>query len=378
MNSVAEFLKRSADRNGFTRDRFDERKLPSDFTNVCILPFFGDYRTLMVSSAFLMHRFRSEIKGSKYFIIASWPGMQGLFPYVDEYWSFNDQAHIVSFYEEAVNFNNKSDLSTIYKRNLNEFFRDVISVDEFQNVYNHGFTNYFFDRFIDTKRFVPFVPSSAILGKDFNRDLTTKAGYKILIHPSVFYKQWNQGRPKNVRVNKDFWIELCKFLLANNCYPVVWQNSLSYDISPELEGQCLFLKENDIIRVLAAMRATGYVLDVFNNISRFALLARCPFLAVDERSRYQNLKEYEIDDLCSPVYSNYIFTFSTLLNGNVRSWNQDLFPSILKRLDKSIPTLDRDGWPTTAESMDVVKYKQFVRKITPKKLGAHFIKVPKY
>lgn len=377
MNSVADFLKRSAERNGFFRDRFDERNLPEDFSQICIMPFFGDYRSCVVMSTLLLHRYRQEFKGTKYFILASWPGLQGLFPYVDEYWSITDNAHLKQFYEKSVELINKSDLSTIYTRNLNEFFRDVITVDEFSLLYNQGLTKRFFERFVDTKRFLPFVPSSTILGKDFNRDLSTKAGYKIFLHPSLFYKKWINGRSLNFPVAKEFWVELCNYLLEKGFYPVVWLNGLSHDISPDLAGKCIFIKETDVIRALAAMRATGCVLDVFSDISRFAILARTPFVSLDERCRYKNLKEYEIDDLCGSNFSNYIFTFSTLINGYSKSWSRDIFPTIVQRLEQILPNLNRENWPNTGESIELVNYKDKVRKLTLKKIGTHFIKVNK-
>ena len=71
MNSVADFLKRSAERNGFNRDRYEEKRIPTDFTNVCILPFFGDLRSLTILSSYILHRYREEYRGSKYFIVAS-------------------------------------------------------------------------------------------------------------------------------------------------------------------------------------------------------------------------------------------------------------------------------------------------------------------
>lgn len=377
MNSVADFLKRAAERNGFFRDRFDERNLPEDFSQICIMPFFGDYRSCVVLSTLLLHRYRQEFKGTKYFILASWPGLQGLFPYVDEYWSITDNAHLRQFYEKSVELVNKSDLSTIYTRNLNEFFRDVITVDEFSLLYNQGLTKRFFERFVDTKRFLPFVPSSTILGKDFNRDLSVKAGYKIFLHPSLFYKKWINGRSLNFPVAKEFWVELCEYLLEKGFHPVVWLNGLSHDISPDLAGKCIFIKETDVIRVLAAMRATGCVLDVFSDISRFAILARTPFVALDERCRYKNLKEYEIDDICGANFSNYIFTFSTLINGYSKSWSRDIFPTIVQRLEHILPNLNRENWPTTGESIELVNYKEKVRKLTLKKIGTHFIKVNK-
>lgn len=377
MNSVVDSLNRSSERNGFHRDRYEERKIPTDHGNILIMPFFGDLRSMMVLSSLLLQRYRQEVKNSKYFILASWPGFQGLFPYVDEYWSITDEAHMKRFYEQSEGFRNKSDLATIYTRNLNEFFREVVDYKELVPYYQNGITNKFFDVFKTPKRFLPFIPSSMTLGKEFNKELSTKAGYKIFLHPSIFAKQWRTGKSEHIRTKREFWTELVEKLLANGYVPVVWQNYLSHDISQEFVGRCLFISETDIVRVLSVMRTTGCVLDVFNNLSRLALLARCPYVAVDERSRYTNVREYEIDDLCSQhIPSDYIFTFSTIISdGNPYSWGQDIFQSILRKLDKLLPELNRDEWPSTGESTEVVPYKDFVRTNERIKLGTRLLKI---
>lgn len=377
MSTVVEFLRRAADRNGFRRERFEEKKIPTDHSSLVLMPFFGDLRSMFVLSSLLLHRYREEVKGSKYFILASWPGFQGLFPYVDEYWAVTDEAHMRKFYEQAEGFRNKSDMATIYTRNLNEFFRDVVDYRDIQPYYNNHFLSEFFKQFKDTKRFLPFVPSVSVLGKEFNRQLATRAGYKVLLTPSLFAKQWHMGRAKHIRTKREFWTGLCELLLENNILPVVWQNQFSYDISQEFTDRCLFIGEPDVVRVLAAMRGTGCVLEVFNSLSRLAIAARCPYVAVDERSRSTNQKEYELDDLCAPkLPKEYIFTFSTIISdGNPYSWKQDIYQSILKRLDVFLPSLNRDEWPSTGESTEVVPYRDFVQTPMRKKLGTRLLKI---
>ena len=378
MNTVIDFLKRTADRNGFTRERFEESKIPNDFSNITVFPFFGDSNSLTILSSFLLHRYRVENKSSKYFIMASWPGYQAFFPYVDEYWSLNDFAHIKTFYERSQGFLNKSDLNTIYLRSFNEFFRDIVDVKEIGQFYDNGFTNKFFENYKDTKRFLPFIPSAAILGKEFNRDLATFPGYKIFLHPSFYAKQWSLGTNKNVDISKQFWIELINSLIEAKFTPVIWTNYLSYDVSDHFIGKCIFLKENDMSRVLAAIRATGFALDVFNSLSRLALMARCPFLQVDERARYFNQKEYEIDDLFPPVFKDNIFTFSTIItNGRPFIWRQDIFKIILSKLDKIMPELDRDVLPSTLETLEFISYNKNVRKNKSKKLGTRLLHIVK-
>ena len=53
---------------------------------------FPDMRSSCVASALLLKRYREEIKGSKYFILVSWPGFGGLFPFVNEYWEVSDES----------------------------------------------------------------------------------------------------------------------------------------------------------------------------------------------------------------------------------------------------------------------------------------------
>lgn len=377
MSSVADFLKRSAERNGFVRDRFEEKKIPTDFSNICILPFFGDMRGTFTLSTFLFHRFREEMRGSKYFILASWPGFQGLFPQADEYWSFDDPSVIKRFYETAENYRNQSSYNTSYIRNLNEFFRDVVTSDDLQSFYRNSFTDKFFDTFGKVKRFLPFVPSASILGKDFNREMATKPGYKVFLHPSVYSKVWNCGYSQNRKSKKEFWHELCLELLKNKITPVVWQNFNSYDLYDELHEKCIFVRENDVIKALAAMRSCGCVLDVFNSMSRYAILARTPYIACDERSRFNGLKEGEIDDLCGKfIPKKYIFSFSTIItDGSAGNWSQDIFQSIIQKLDKFLPELDKDRLPATAESMELLSYGDLVRVRKKKKFGTRFIKV---
>ncbi|MEI8270499.1 MAG: hypothetical protein WCG45_03955 [bacterium] len=377
--TVSNFLNRVVERNGFSRERYQENKVPTDFNDIIVFPFWGDVRSVCILSMLLLHHYKMEQKGSKYFIILSWPGFQGLFPYADEYWSISDESQIKNFYESSEEFRNKSELNTIFLRNLNEFFRDVVDYRDIESYYNNGFTNGFFERFKNQKRFLPFVPSSAILGKEFNRELATKAGYKVFIHPSLFAKQWFMGRSQNIKINKDFWIELVEFLLQNNFVPVIWQNALSYDISQDFIDRCIFLGEKDVSRALTAMRATGCVLDIFNGISRLAIMARCPFLCVDERIRFHSQKEYEIDDLCGKdIPKEYIYTFSTIVSdGKVENWKLDIFKSILYKLNDFIPLLDRDNWPSTGETLEPISYKNLVREADLKKIGKRFLKVPK-
>jgi sporulation protein YlmC with PRC-barrel domain len=116
--------------------------------------------------------------------------------------------------------------------------------------------------------------------------------------------------------------------------------------------------------------------DFFSGISRYALAARTPFVCFDERIKFSSLKEYEINDLCGKkVPKEYIFGFSTIIeSGDKASWSSNLIDHLLVKLDKVYEKMDRDSWPSSSETNDIVPYDS-VRKIKNKKLGSRFIKI---
>lgn len=375
MNSVSDFLKRASQRNGFVRERYEERSIPTEYGDVCVMPFFGDFQSLFLLSSMFLPRFRRRQKSSKYFILCSYPGMASLFPGVDEYWGFSDEGQIGRIYEKAVGHQNHSDIVGVYKRNLNEFFRNVVDADDVFASYNNGLTKDFTQEEVEV--FLPFVPSSSILGKEFVKQINNRAGFKVLFSPTVFCKQWHNGKPTNIRSKREFWIALAKKLIGNNYVPVVWQSNFTHDISSDLLDDCIFFNDKDISKAMSAMRASGCVLDVFNGTSRFAMMARTPFVCVDERSRYNSLKDYESEDMASPeLPKQHIFTFSTIISsGTVDMWNLDILQNIVSRLNLFLPELDRDSWPTTSEVVEKVSYKEAVRTIEPLRLGNRLLKV---
>lgn len=378
-NVTIDFLKRACERNGFSRERFEEKNIPEASSSIVVCPFFGDFRTLLFLNGIYFHRLRKENKNSKYFILASWPGFQGICPYADEYWGINDYAHLKQFYEGAEGIANKSTYSRSFYRYLNEFFKDVVPEKQFGSFLKNGLSNSFFSEYKETEVFLPFVPSGSILGADFNREISTRAGYKVFIWPSIYGKRWHNGSSRNIKIPFDFWSSLVEFLLKNDFCPVLWKNFFSYDLSTEFAGKCLFFNQPDVTRAMSAMRSTGCVLDVFNGLSRFAITARCPFVCVDERSRFLNVKENEFDDLFGrSLPKKYIYSFSNIVtDGHQGVWDQDLFVSIGDNLNQFLPSLNRDDWPSTSEVLQVRSYKKFVRTENHKKIGTRFIKVPK-
>lgn len=380
MIDISGFVAKASERCGFVRERFNDRNLPTDPANICVMPFFGDIRTLFVLSSLLLKRYVEQDKSSKYFILCSWPGFQGLFPYISEYWGIEDEALVRRLYPEAAQFRNKSDAVSGIYRNLNQFFFEdvVIPVDVFTNCYGHGIQDGFWQKYERIKRTLPLVPSSASLGRDFNKDLANKAGFKVFVYPCLTVQGWQFSDTVQAAVSKEFWVTLIKRLLKEGFVPVIYKGTLTHDISAEFTNQCIHVADKDISKVMAAMRATGCVLDVFSGISRIATAARTPFVSLDERARYAALKEYEVDDLCTKALpKQYIFTFhTTISSGGPETWDFNIINNVISRLHTFLPTLDRDVWPSTAESTEIVSYDN-VRKKKSQRLGTKLIKTPR-
>lgn len=376
MIEVPDFLNKAAERCGFLRDAYDESKIPTTVSNITVLPFFGDICTSFVLSSLIFKGYRERVKGSKYFIVCSWPGQQVLYPSANEYWSVKDSSLLSGFFSKANGWMNEDSSTLNYIRQLNQFFDGVIDVANLKQYYHLGLGDNYMDVFGKITRSLPLVPSSGILGTEFNRALTGRAGYKIMICPTISVKSWRNHRITNIRTVKFFWLGLIKRLLKEGYTPVVVQNYLTHDLSADLDERCVVFRGYDLSKMLAAMRVVDCVLDIFNDFSKWAILARSPFVSCTERVKYIKSKDFEIDDLTclDALPKQYIFSFATILESAEEVWNVSLFDSIITRLNKFVPDINRDKLPTGSELTEEVSYEKVrVRKI--KRMGARFIKV---
>lgn len=370
---LKEYLDLTAKRNGFVRQSYEDKKIPSEFENVCAMPFFGDTRHTFIASSMLMKRYREEVKGSKYFVLISWPGNHSLFPYVDEFWS-PDQDLSRKFLSGVNRFSNKSDAYALTLTGVLESFRDVVKPEVLNDYHRNGIQQAFWDRFKHVKTWLPQISSHAILNKDFSREVAASSGYKVLLMPTLTVDSWKLGRVVQTPVPKDFWIALVKHLKKEKFAPIVVRSYNTHDISQDTTD-AVHLADPDMNKLLAAIRLSGCVLDVFNGISRYAIAARTPYLCCDERSRFFGSKDYEVDDLCgSQVPREYIYTFSSICQMPPPYWEPSLFWHVTMKLNEFLPGLDRDRWPTTAETNQIVPYDS-VRKLKRKKLGTKLLKI---
>lgn len=328
----------------------------------------------------LLHRYKEQDKPSKYLVVCGYPGFSCLFPYVDEYWSIQSDVHVKKIYPLASGFNNKSELTGQYYRNINQyFFEDVVPLDtELAVYYNRGLTSNFWVKYKQVKRFLPSIPSSVTISKDFNKEFVEKGGYKVFIYPITHVTSWHNNQCHLMQTPKNFWVALIKRLLKEGFIPVVCKSFSTYDLSAEFSKDCIYFSSSDMSKVLTVMRMTGCVLDIFTGISKLALAARTPFIYVDERTRYVGLKEYEIDDLCgNNIPKKYIFSFPTIIDGGSdATWDFDIFNSIIIKLNSFLPMVDKDSLPSNGQSLEYVSY-DLVRNRKLKRIGTRLLKIPK-
>jgi hypothetical protein len=369
---VPAILQRASDKCGLKRERWVEANIPTSPHNITVLVFLGDMRSSYILSSFLLKQFKEKSKSSKYFILVTWPGYEGLFPYVDEIWSIKEESALKNLHKNAYGFENRANFYLETIRNLNYWFEDVLSHEDFSAYYDNGFQDLYWSQFGQVVRYLPSIPSSAILNADLNLKLMQDHGVKIFVAPFFDAKVYDRFGLKKQHISKSFWENLINILLENNMTPVIYNNYNTYDLSADVGG--VHFREKNISKLMGIMRLTTCVLDIFSDISKLAIMARVPNLVVDERIRYLSQKEAELNNL-SPqgVKIDHIFSFATILESeDVAIWKSNLLDLIIARLNKFLPGIGELSSPLESET--IVPYRK-IKEARMKKLGTRFFKV---
>ena len=367
LSEVRDFIKRVLSRTRISREKFVENKVPSSFSPIKLVLFFGDIRSEFVLSTLLMHRLY-DIGRSDYLIVLGWPGHSGLFPYADEYWCVEDENVLSDLNRHVSGFDN--DKLAGYEKSLLRYFDHVTpAAGVVASYYSDGFSKEFIERFKEIHYQLPSVPSIAIR---WGQELSQDTGPRIVLNPSKFVQTWQQGRSLHRLVQEEFWETLVSQLLKRHYRPVLLTDYASYDLSPHFNDACAYITDQNLLTRLGAMRASDCVLDMFNGLSRYALVARCPYFICDERMRYFNSRDYELDDLCgSALPKDFFFSFTPLLDGG----HDQIVHGVMNKLDQFIPTIDKDRLPSSVEK-DVRLPYELIRKRNPLRLGLRFLKPP--
>jgi hypothetical protein len=366
----AEFLSRAAERTGFTRVKYEESQIPTNLSDILVIFFFGDCKATFILSSLLLKNYIKKIRRPRYVILCSHPGNSSLFPYagVNEYWQLTDSVSASEIFKKADGFKNNSSSLSVYESNLLRYFPgEVINGSMFAIYYNNGLTQKFFDDYKEINYFLPSIPSPSLeLAKKIS-----KFNYSVFICPSPQIKIWRNGREEIASVSIHLWHTLINSLIAEGVFPVVWLSSSAYDVSSIFTDKCAYVTEANSLSVLSAMRASSCVLDICSGLSKFAIMARAPYLCADIRQRYFGTKEYELDDLCAVgIQKKYAFLFNNAIEID---WNYALIQVLIK-LKQFLPTIDRNNLKSAVETDDILVYDN-VRKRKTRKIGLNFIKV---
>lgn len=356
MNTVSSFIKRESEKLGYNREYFVESNIPVNQSNIVVITFYGELRSLFIFATFVLKQL-VEQNPDKYYILCSWPNMRGLFPYVNEYWSLKDVSMLNNVGATAEFFGNTNDFTISEYRNLIYRFENVYKTDDFaQNKFD--------------KMFLTNVPSINKLPNHIIRRLTDSS---VFLFPSKQVYTWEMNNLKSLSVSKTFWIKIIEKLIDEGYAPVIWQNCLTHDVSPEFAEKCVYLNNMAIEDVLITMHKIGCVLDIFSGVSRLAIQGRTPFVAVDERERYIKQNDGFVDSHClKTVEKLYVFSSAVMtLSGNLQDWCNGFLDAALGKLEYLKKHIDKPQDLMLNQVYETIKVPKV--KSSFKKIGLHFI-----
>jgi len=376
---ISEFLSNTAARLNFKREKFVEKNIPTNFDQISVFFGLGDLRNTAAISTMILPRLRKEKKALRYFIVFGYPNFSCLYPYADEYWSFNNDDKFESIYYDSCGVDNSSILKTIYLRHLNENFRDVIKQDDISNIYDSCLKTPFWENNKNIRIILPQVSSGLIsFNEEIQKRFNDLGKRKILIFPSKKIQIYRKNKLVFHHVDINFWKNLIEKLLKLDIGVVCVKNNLTYDISEFfLNEKTIFnVVEQDLEKIMSLMRLTGCVLDFFSGIGRFAAIARVPYITIDERHRYFKFKEYEFEDIVGknlPI--ERMFLFADLINPTNNLF-ENVAKNIINKIDKLINGLEKVKGLPSSPYLDYTSNYENVRYYQTQKMGVNFIKFP--
>jgi hypothetical protein len=145
-------------------------------------------------------------------------------------------------------------------------------------------------------------------------------------------------------------------------------------LSPIFTDKAIYFKDNDAQKLISVIRHTGLCLDVFNDMSIWAISAKTPFIRCIERIRYFD-NYYEIDDLFfDQHWSKNIFSLAGFAEKeDEKLWEYVFFDLVLKNVLDMLEKIEKSGYHIL-EAPKAFNWKQ-VRENKVKKMGIQLFKV---
>lgn len=370
--SVNDFLSRAASRCGFSRDSYTEKLVPASHDKISVIPFFGDLYGELVFSSLLYRRLLDAEPVGRYTIIATHPGRSFLYPEAAEVWGISGESVYDDLFAGADALKaDSSRLSYIYQ-SLNRFFPKVNDMAVVDKWYARGLTGHYLDSFgkvlVDWPPVVGARPETV-------RQIGNRPGTKVFLAASKRVRMLDRGsKDTKVFVPKLFYVFLAERLMDSGFAPVFWNGPDCHDVSPELPGMTGVVTDKTLAGAVSAVRGCDCLLSIFNDLFSVAILARVPYLMVEERKRYFALNFFEMEDIMSSVSSiKPYFSFAGALSSNT---HQETAKAIVNRLcevrDKGLAHLGSNVSSGTVEA-DYGK----VRRRRANKLGFRLFQPPK-
>lgn len=363
MSEFKDVIRRIVEKSKFKREKFDEVLLEKNYSNVIIVPFFGDSKSEFLFATTLLHKVLEKYKDS-YKIVCSWPGASYIYPYVHEYWTIDDADMLLNLKKNVNGFSNdKNDIDKMFFR----YFDHVLFGQELIADYydQNGFTKKYFEVFNRINYRLPSVLSANISNIKLSNNKKN-----ILVYPNKYAKLWNSGRTTTTLTDEGFWRHLINSLLSKNLHPVVCHFYDTHDMRKYFNEKVSFIESPNLMYLLSVMRSSDCVLDVFSGISRYAIMARSPYFSCQERQCYFNCKEYEIEELFAKnIPKKVSFSFLPFNGSTTFDQSVDL---IINKLMEFLPNIDRNALPTSVEINSDLPYNE-VRDRELKMLGLRII-----
>jgi hypothetical protein len=368
----SDFLVRASSRTGFVREAYVEKRLPERLDDITITPFFGDGVSEFALSTMLHRRVKEQFLRDRYWIVATHPGRAAMYPFADEVWGLKGEEVSKPILLEACGFTPFGKTVKHINQELNKFFETIYEPSEFLKLYDRGLKRNFFEKFGTVEVDLPTVSSPS---HTFNKTLVEKPGFKVFVSPvRKLSVMDHQGRSTLTDVSMNFWVDLGEMLLSESITPVFQFGSSCYDLSTHFVARAVYCTETSINGVMAAMRATGCVLSLFQDNVFLAAMARTPFVWYEDRRRYNTMRFDELETIVFPAVPRQMgYSFP----GAVTSGNHwEVIKAVVNKITGFLPTIDRDKLPATLACHLSPDYKT-VRERKAKSIGTRLFRVPK-
>jgi hypothetical protein len=302
VNEVNNILDSAAHKCGMTREKFVENKVPEEYQKIHVIIHYGEFDHVFVFNNLIYPELKNTHYKDKYVILVTWNGFGNIITGVDEVWSLKNHDVNEKLYEKANGLRNYSDTFTIIIRNLNEHFRNVVKVEKFENIFNHGYNfNYF-----RSKNKINVVKKQTNNVNYLNKlvienILGLSPNSRVFLIPFKFIRTIINGKIVYYKISSNFWSNIVNRFLEKDFGLVLLKNSFTHDMSGELVNRkniCM-IHDHDWLNVVSYIKQTGLFVDMFSGLSCFAQYANCENLTLVERSFYNQMNLNQIEDLIS-------------------------------------------------------------------------------